>query len=65
MDGLPARCDDAVVTVPAVLEGLTMSKLNRFRRAVSGLAAEGRPDFKRVDASPVAYDNGAWLRPLA
>jgi len=65
MVGPPARCDDAVVTVPAVLEGLTMSKLNRFRRAVSGLAAEDRPNFKRVDASPVAYDDGAWLRPLA
>jgi hypothetical protein len=42
-----------------------MSKLNRFRRAFSGLAAEDRPNFKRVDASPVAYDDGAWLRPLA
>ena len=42
-----------------------MSTLNRFRRAVSGLVAEDRPNFKRVDASPVAYDDGAWLRPLA
>jgi hypothetical protein len=43
-----------------------MSTLNRFRRAFSGLAAEDRPNFKRVDASPVAYDDGAWLiRPLA
>ncbi len=42
-----------------------MSKLNRFRRAISGLAAEDRANFKRIDASPVAYDDGAWLRPLA
>ena len=41
------------------------STLLRLRRAVSNLAAEDRPEFKRVDASPVAYDNGAWLRPLA
>lgn len=41
-----------------------MSKLYRLRRAVSGLAVEDRPNFKRVDASPVAYDDGAWLRPL-
>ena len=41
------------------------SKLSRFRRAVSVLAVEDRPDFKRVDASPVAYDDGSWLRPLA
>ena len=41
------------------------SKLERFRRAVSVLAVEDRPAFKRVDASPVAYDDGAWLRPLA
>jgi len=43
-----------------------MSKLHRFRRAVSVLAVEDRPNFKRVDASPVNYDDGAWLiRPLA
>jgi hypothetical protein len=41
------------------------SKLQRFRRVVSALAAEDRPNFKRVDASPVAYDDGSWLRPLA
>jgi hypothetical protein len=42
-----------------------MSKLHRLRRAVSVLVVDDRPDFKRVDASPVAYDDGAWLRPLA
>jgi hypothetical protein len=41
------------------------STLLRLRRAVSSFAAEDRPGFKRVDASPVAYDDGAWLRPLA
>jgi hypothetical protein len=41
-----------------------MTKLTRFRRAVTALAVEDRPGFKRVDASPVAYDDGAWLRPL-
>jgi hypothetical protein len=41
------------------------SKLHRFRRAMSVFAAEDRPNFKRVDASPVAYDDGSWLRPLA
>jgi hypothetical protein len=41
------------------------SKLQRFRRVVSVLAVEDRPNFKRVDASPVAYDDGSWLRPLA
>jgi hypothetical protein len=60
------HCDDAVVTVHAVLERLEMtSKLQRFRHAMSFFAAEDRPNFKRVDASPVAYDDGAWLRPLA
>jgi hypothetical protein len=39
-----------------------MSQLvSRFRRAVSALAAEDRPGFKRVDASPARYDDGSWL----
>jgi hypothetical protein len=45
-----------------------MSTLSRFRRAVSALAAEDRPAFKRIDSSPVSYDDGAWLtrpRPFA
>jgi hypothetical protein len=42
-----------------------MTTINRIRRAVSTLAAEDRPGFKSVDASPARYDNGAWLRPLA
>ena len=37
--------------------------LRRFRRAVSVLGAEDRPDFKRVDASPAVYDDGSWLTP--
>jgi hypothetical protein len=38
----------------------TTSKLNSIRRFVSGLVAEDRTGFKRIDAS-VAYDDGAWL----
>ena len=40
-----------------------MSTLNRIRRSLSGLAAETRPEFKRVDASSAKYDDGAWLKP--
>jgi hypothetical protein len=35
---------------------------SRFRHAVSVLVAEDRPDFKRVDASRVSYDDGTWLQ---
>jgi hypothetical protein len=38
--------------------------LRTFRHAMSGLLAEDRPAFKRVDASSARYDDGAWLRPL-
>jgi hypothetical protein len=38
-----------------------IESLRRFRRAVSGLVAEDRPGFKRIDVSPVTYDTGAWL----
>jgi len=34
---------------------------SRIRRAVSVLAIEDRPDFKRVDVSRVSYDDGSWL----
>ena len=37
--------------------------LHRLRLAVSGLVAEDRPGFKRVDASPARYDDGSWLEP--
>lgn len=37
--------------------------LRRLRTAVVLLGAEDRPDFKRVDASPVVYDDGSWLTP--
>ncbi len=40
-----------------------MSTLNRIRRSLSGLAAETRPEFKRVDASRARYDDGTWLKP--
>jgi hypothetical protein len=35
--------------------------LRRFRNAVVLLGAEDRPNFKRVDVSPVVYDDGSWL----
>jgi hypothetical protein len=38
-----------------------MSSLRRIRIALAGLVAEDRRDFKRVDASPVKYDDGSWL----
>jgi len=41
-----------------------MTMLRRLRNAVTTVASETRPEFKRVDASPALYDNGAWLKPL-
>ncbi len=35
--------------------------LNSIRRAFSGLVAEDRPGFKRVDASPARPDDASWL----
>jgi hypothetical protein len=35
--------------------------ITAIRRALSGLVAEDRPGFKRVDASPARADDGAWL----
>jgi hypothetical protein len=37
--------------------------VRRMRSALSGLVAEDRPGFKRIDASPVQYDDGSWLAP--
>jgi len=42
---------------------MTTTSLRRIRRAVSGLVAEDRPDFKRLDASRARYDDGSWLTP--
>ena len=39
------------------------STLRRIRLAVTGLVAEDRAGFKRVDASRARYDDGAWLEP--
>jgi hypothetical protein len=36
--------------------------LRRVRAALAGLVAEDRPGFKRLDASPARYDDGAWLK---
>jgi hypothetical protein len=38
-----------------------MSKLSRLRRTFSGLVAEDRPGFKRVDVSRARFDDGSWL----
>jgi hypothetical protein len=35
--------------------------IKNLRRAFSGLVAEDRTGFKRVDASPARADDGAWL----
>jgi hypothetical protein len=37
--------------------------LRRFRSAITTFGTDSRPDFKRVDASPALYDDGAWLTP--
>jgi hypothetical protein len=37
--------------------------MRRVGRAVSGLVAEDRPAFKRIDASSARYDDGSWLKP--
>jgi hypothetical protein len=36
---------------------------SRLRSALSGLVAEDRSGFKRIDASPARYDDGSWLKP--
>ena len=35
--------------------------INSLRRAFSGLVAEDRPSFKRIDASPARADDASWL----
>lgn len=37
--------------------------LRTIGRAVSGLIAEDRPAFKRIDPSSARYDDGSWLKP--
>jgi hypothetical protein len=39
------------------------SRLRRIGHAIASLAAEDRPDFKRIDVSPARPDDGAWLTP--
>ena len=36
--------------------------LSRLRRTAGNLVPEGRPGFKRIDASPARYDDGSWLK---
>ena len=38
------------------------TSLRKIGRALGGLAAEDRPAFKRINASPARPDDGAWLR---
>ena len=38
------------------------TKLNSLRRMMSGLVAEDRTGFKRLDASAAQYDDGSWLK---
>ena len=38
------------------------SKLSRLRRTINSLAADSRPEFKRIDVSSARYDDGAWLK---
>ena len=40
-----------------------MTNFRRVRVALSGLVAEDRRGFKRVDASTARYDDGSWLEP--
>jgi hypothetical protein len=39
------------------------TSLRRLRLSLSGLIAEDRPSFKRIDASRARYDDGSWLEP--
>jgi hypothetical protein len=32
-------------------------------QVLAGIPAEDRPHFKRIDASQVRHDDGAWLLP--
>jgi hypothetical protein len=38
------------------------TKLHTLRRLASGLVAEDRSGFKRLDASAARYDDGSWLK---
>jgi hypothetical protein len=38
------------------------SKLSRIRRTLASLAADSRPEFNRIDASPARPDDGSWLK---
>jgi hypothetical protein len=42
-----------------------MHPLAHLFRALGSLAAEDRPQFKRIDVSPARPDTGSWLPPSA
>ena len=43
------------------IDDMNTPALRRFRNALSGLVAEDRPAYKRIDVSPARYDDGSWL----
>ena len=40
---------------------MTKKTFHNLRRTLSGLVAEDRDGFKRIDASSAKYDDGSWL----
>jgi hypothetical protein len=58
----PDPWDGRVVGRSARCDSVPMSKFSRLRNAVSGLVAEDRPHFKRIDVSKARYDDGSWLK---
>jgi hypothetical protein len=64
---MPAHSIDLLPRYPNDPAPATICDMsNAFRtigRAVSGLIAEDRPAFKRIDASRARYDDGSWLKP--
>jgi hypothetical protein len=45
------------------IQDMNTTTLRRFRNTLSGLVAEDRPAYKRLDVSPARYDDGSWLEP--
>ena len=62
MGAVAAHCDSVLVRTSRLQEPTEMTIARRLRSAVSGLVAEDRTGFKRIDASPARYDDGSWLK---
>jgi hypothetical protein len=66
--GVTPCCSGSRVGTIAVVASITNARnamtatLRRIRLALSDLVAEDRPAFKRLDASPARYVDGAWLQ---